>query len=74
MGKSADLVAVLLGIWRLGAVHVPLFTAFATPAIEVRLRGSATSVVVADHGWLDKLAGLDQALDLTVIAAGRGPP
>ncbi|WP_369973658.1 AMP-binding protein [Prauserella sp. PE36] len=27
MGKSADLPAVLLGIWRLGAVHVPLFTA-----------------------------------------------
>ena len=31
MGKSEDLVTVLLGIWRLGAVHVPLFTAFATP-------------------------------------------
>jgi acetyl-CoA synthetase len=27
MGKSADLVVALLGIWRLGAVHVPLFTA-----------------------------------------------
>src|SRR3954454_22918645 len=28
MGKSVDLVTVLLGIWRRGAVHVPLFTAF----------------------------------------------
>lgn len=31
MAKSADLVVALLGIWRRGAVHVPLFTAFAPP-------------------------------------------
>ena len=29
MGKSQDFVVALMGIWRLGAVHVPLFTAFA---------------------------------------------
>src|SRR5215212_486977 len=27
MGKSADYLATVLGIWRLGAAHVPLFTA-----------------------------------------------
>jgi acetyl-CoA synthetase len=37
MGKSAELVVALLGIWRRGAVHVPLFTAFAPPAIAFRL-------------------------------------
>src|SRR5258705_7657987 len=37
MSKSADLVVALLGIWRRGAVHVPLFTAFASPAIAFRL-------------------------------------
>lgn len=36
MGKSAELVIALLGIWRLGAVQVPLFTAFAPGAIAVR--------------------------------------
>ena len=40
MGKSAELVIALLGIWRLGAVHVPLFTAFASPAIALRLEAS----------------------------------
>ena len=34
MSKSADLVFTLVGIWRLGAVHMPLFTAFAWPAIR----------------------------------------
>lgn len=39
MSKSADLVFTLMGIWRLGAVHLPLFTAFAWPAIEMRITG-----------------------------------
>lgn len=56
MGKSADLPAILLGIWRLGAVHVPLFTAFAAPAIAMRLEGSGARVVVADANQVDKLA------------------
>ena len=38
MGKSAELPVTLLGIWRLGAVHVPLFTAFAPPGDRVAAR------------------------------------
>ena len=56
MGKSADLPAILLGIWRLGAVHVPLFTAFAAPAIAMRLEGSGAKLVVADANQVDKVA------------------
>ena len=59
MGKSEDLVAVLLGIWRLGAVHVPLFTAFATPAIALRLVASAAKVVVCDANQRHKLDSSD---------------
>src|SRR5438093_9068504 len=39
MGKSRQYLVTLMGIWRLGAVHVPLFTAFAPPAIALRLNG-----------------------------------
>jgi acetyl-CoA synthetase len=55
MGKSADLAVVLLAIWRLGAVHVPLFTAFAPPAIAIRLIGSRAKVVVCDPSQRTKL-------------------
>ena len=48
MGKSADLVTVLLGTWRAGAVYVPLFTAFAGDAVAARLAGAEAAVVVAD--------------------------
>lgn len=56
MGKSADYVAVVLGIWRLGAVHVPLFTAFAPSGIAARLMPSQTKVVFADDSQAAKLA------------------
>jgi acetyl-CoA synthetase len=55
MGKSLDLVTAVLGIWRRGAVHVPLFTAFAPPAIELRLESSAAKVVVVDPSQRAKL-------------------
>nr|WP_157551390.1 AMP-binding protein [Kineosphaera limosa] len=55
MGKSGDLVATLLGIWRRGAVHVPLFTAFAPPAIASRLHNSGAKLVVVDADQAVKL-------------------
>ena len=55
MGKSRELLCLLVGIWRLGAVHVPLFTAFAPPAIALRLHGSGAKVVVCDAAQETKL-------------------
>ncbi|MFE3825362.1 AMP-binding protein [Streptomyces sp. NPDC059092] len=72
MGKSADLLTVLVGSWRVGAVHVPLFTAFAEAAVSDRLRNSKTRLVVADAvqrhkigegGW-EVLAAEDLATEL----------
>ncbi|WP_406432046.1 AMP-binding protein [Streptomyces sp. NBC_00631] len=55
MGKSSDLVTVILAIWRLGAVYVPLFTAFAPQAIALRLEGAGAHVVVVEPGQRHKL-------------------
>ncbi|WP_068276981.1 AMP-binding protein [Aldersonia kunmingensis] len=75
MGKSAELVVALLGIWRRGAVHVPLFTAFAPPAISFRLSASQTKVVIADADQLSKLTAAQEAPQLSpwhVIGVGGG--
>jgi acetyl-CoA synthetase len=56
MGKSTEYLVTLMAIWRLGAVHVPLFTAFAPSAIALRLAGSAAKVVVCDESQQAKLA------------------
>jgi acetyl-CoA synthetase len=70
MGKSAELVVALLGIWRRGAVHVPLFTAFAPPAIAMRLTASAARVVVTDADQAAKLSSTGQT---QVVVVGGAP-
>ncbi|MEJ6011337.1 AMP-binding protein [Novosphingobium aquae] len=55
MGKSRQYLIALMGIWRLGAVHVPLFTAFAPPAIALRLLGSKAKAVICDQAQRHKL-------------------
>ncbi|WAP54063.1 AMP-binding protein [Streptomyces sp. S465] len=55
MGKSAELLVASLAIWRLGAVQVPLFTAFAPPAIALRIKGNDTKVVITDADQRSKL-------------------
>jgi acetyl-CoA synthetase len=55
LGKGPDLPALILGIWRLGAVYVPIFTAFAAAAVAERLHDAGVSVVVTDAEQLAKL-------------------
>jgi acetyl-CoA synthetase len=72
MGKRIELVVALLAIWRLGAVHVPLFTAFATPAIQMRLAASAAGVVVTEPDQEPKvreLAGVTRLVAGAELAA-----
>ncbi|WP_208292717.1 AMP-binding protein [Naumannella halotolerans] len=59
MGKRPELITTLLAIWRLGAVHVPLFTAFATGAIELRVVGSGAKLVITEPGQRQKLDPID---------------
>ncbi|MHC3472565.1 AMP-binding protein [Streptomyces sp. 7R007] len=56
MGKSEELVVGLLAIWRLGAVQVPLFTAFGPEAVRARVRGSGARLLVADRDQAHKAA------------------
>ncbi len=46
--KAPELLITTLALWRLGAVHVPLFTAFGPQAITYRVGHSGTRVVVTD--------------------------
>lgn len=68
MGKGVDLVTVVLGIWRLGAVYVPLFTAFAGDAVAARLTGADVRVVATDADQRGKVP----TGEWTVLVAGDG--
>lgn len=55
MGKGRPYLVSILAIWRIGAVHVPLFTAFAPPAILLRLKASEARLVICDEAQKQKL-------------------
>lgn len=73
MGKTRDLIVSLLAIWRVGAVHVPLFTAFGPDAIEFRLKGSGARAVICDETQYPKIAAIGEATrsTLKVVTTGK---
>ena len=66
MSKRRELVVNLLALWRLGAVYVPLFTAFAEGAIRLRVDSAGARLVVTEPGERAKLA----AVDVDVLKTG----
>jgi acetyl-CoA synthetase len=56
MGRSIEHVVTLMGIWRRGAVVVPLSTALGRPGIATRLRAADVALVVVDADRRTKLA------------------
>ncbi len=45
---TVELLVVILGAWRIGAVYQPLFTAFGPKAIEHRLHLAQSKLVISD--------------------------
>lgn len=58
MGKREELVVTCLALWRIGAVHVPLFTAFATAAIAARVTAAGVRLIVTEASQREKVEGL----------------
>ncbi|MGO3327349.1 AMP-binding protein [Gordonia sp. (in: high G+C Gram-positive bacteria)] len=71
LGKRRALVVTLVALWRIGAVHVPLFTAFATGAIALRVEGADARIVVTDASQRDKVdpIGAVTVLDVDDLVA-----
>lgn len=59
--RVPDLVTLILGTLRAGAVYQPLFTAFGPDAIAHRLRTSQAKVVVTDEANRSKLDHVDHS-------------
>lgn len=85
--RIPELVATILGTWRIGAVYQPLFTAFGPKAIDHRLRTSGAKLVItntANRGKLDEVEDCPRVATIlpwakpcrpaTSISAPRSPP
>ncbi|MBZ9861639.1 acyl-CoA synthetase [Mesorhizobium sp. CA12] len=68
--RIPELVALILGTWRVGAVYQPLFTAFGPKAVEHRLNYSKAKLVVTNPA---NRAKLDEVENHPRIATIVGP-
>ena len=69
--RTPELMAVILGTWRVGGIYQPLFTAFGPKAIEHRFKTSGARLVVtnpANRAKLDEVANCPAVA--TVLAHG----
>jgi acetyl-CoA synthetase len=72
--RIPDLLTVILGVWRAGAVYQPLFTAFGPAAIESRVTGeggSQAKLIVADVVNRPKLDGVKNCPPILEVDHGK---
>lgn len=56
--KTPELLVAAVALWRLGAVYIPLFTAFGPDAVAVRVSDAGAKVVITDSTNRSKLSGV----------------
>ena len=66
--RIPELMVAALGVWRAGAVYMPMFTAFGPKAIEYRLERSAAKLIVTDPTNRPKLDDVANAPPIMVVA------
>jgi acetyl-CoA synthetase len=65
--KCGNLMIAAVAIWRLGAVYVPLFTAFGPEAIGIRIEDSQASIIITDEVNNYKLDEIQKRLPINVV-------
>lgn len=73
--RTPELLAVVLGTWRIGAIYQPLFTAFGPAALEQRFDTSSARLVVTNAANRAKLNDVsNRPLVAMVLGAGEALP
>jgi acetyl-CoA synthetase len=53
--RTLEMLITPVALWRIGAVHVPLFTAFGPQAVDYRLKNAGCQMIVTDSANRTKL-------------------
>ena len=57
LGKDMELVTTIIATWKIGAIYVPLFTAFGPDAVMHRINDSQVNLLVTNREQASKLDG-----------------
>ncbi|HZG70908.1 MAG TPA: acyl-CoA synthetase, partial [Chondromyces sp.] len=67
LGKDMELIITVLATWKIGAVYVPMFTAFAQEAIKYRLQDCDCKILVTNQEQAAKLENVSISSQLILI-------
>lgn len=67
LGKDMELIITILATWKIGAVYVPLFTAFGPEAIQYRLNNADCKILLTNQEQASKIEGQNLTTKLLVI-------
>jgi acetyl-CoA synthetase len=67
LGKDMELILTVLATWKIGAIYVPLFTAFGPEALTHRLNDAGCSVLVTNKEQAKKLDNQDVSLSILLV-------
>lgn len=67
LGKDMELIVTVLATWKVGAVYVPLFTAFAEDAIKHRLEDCGCKILVTNQEQAEKLENVSIPSEMVLI-------
>lgn len=70
--RTPYLLTVILAVWRLGAIYLPLFTAFGPKAIEHRLNKAEIKVVITDAVYVSRFEEVKSAAQVYTITPVLG--
>ena len=71
--KIPETIITVLGIWKTGAIHVPLFTAFEKQALEFRINDCKPELFLYHTDHDETVGNLELATDLETVSVGDGP-
>ncbi|SER86529.1 acyl-CoA synthetase [Psychrobacillus sp. OK032] len=67
LGKDMELIVTVLAVWKIGAIYVPLFTAFGPEALEHRLNDSECKFLVTNKEQKKKIEGKNISVQTILI-------
>jgi acetyl-CoA synthetase len=73
--RCPESYATFMGTWKIGAVDVPLYTAFGPEAVEQRVKGAGAKILVTDsenRGKVERIEGGLPGVDIVVVGGERG--
>jgi acetyl-CoA synthetase len=71
MPRAPETIIAMLGIWKVGAIYLPIFSAFGGDAVRLRLEDSGARVAVAHADFEDVFDPIRDAVESLIVVGGK---